>query len=646
MSANVYEAEPMKVDDEEVLFVLSLKWTNLKEPQKVKRLETRLHRMLQTWFNKCKHMVDCAVERTLKDGRVVVKAKPAPALADLQKLNNQTLTGRDGQSVTIISISLTLPSPELDTQVPEDASINLSASLQELQTMQHSALSDNQQHSSPTDTTAAVQHSSLSVNQQHLTPIDTPGAVQPSAMGKNEQHLKPTDTPAAVEDGALIVLSLKWTKSDDEPQKTKKPETSLHKMLQSWFNKCIPNVDCSVKRILKDGSAVINIKPAPAITELQKLSKETLTEKETEKGAGKGKKTTVTITSISLTLPSPELDTQLLTEDDSSEQDQQGEQSETGSTAGDQMGASFMPKTKNEHIQPGKESNTGSTTEEDSGTSPMYLQTEQVQVGKQSSRDPAGEEMYTCSVPVGHFWYVSHMYEEEMKLIEKENGVKIMADVKVRFEEDQKHGRPDRALKEFVNLVQKSLVESSGSVIPLKFIDSYQWGDALKTIQKKKNKLLVTLTSETMTVCGPGQSQDVISKCLYADTHWKRNTDASHQEYERETQESLKIDVTTKDDFPHAGLIIEETFWKSMTNSYNKEIEKIKAKFNVAFNDSDIDQGKVNVTALYKKEGNASMESHALRALLCLHQRFVSSQFHGATGISGTIMQIKSRKET
>ncbi|XP_076740547.1 uncharacterized protein LOC101472302 [Maylandia zebra] len=976
-------AEPMEVDrpddmsqvEDGALIVLSLKWIKSDdEPQKTKKPETSLQKMLQSWFNKCKPNVDCSVKRILKDGRAVINIKPAPVLTKLQKLNKQTLTGKDGDLVTITSISLTLPSPELDAQIPEDASMNPSASVPDPQTdqvqlgkqskavsaggeqtgasedaltnhrtfvpapqtdqvqegkqsstvsageeictcsipvghfwyvnhmyeeemkliekengvkimadvkvrfeedqkhgrpdraleefanlaqkslvessgsviplkfidsdqwgdalktiqkkknkllvtltsetmtvrgpgqsqdviskclyadthwkrntdashqeyeretqdtslkidvttkdhlmhmgltmeesywkvmitscsekiakikakfnvelkesdigqgkvnvkalykkdegnasmeshavrelfhlyqktatspmnvsqssaatgiwgwswlwktikignmdrdteepmevddqsMQHSALSDNQQHSSPTDTTAAVQHSSLSVNQQHLTPIDTPGAVQPSAMGKNEQHLKPTDTPAAVEDGALIVLSLKWTKSDDEPQKTKKPETSLQKMLQTWFNNCIPNVDCSVKRILKDGSAVINIKPAPAITELLKLSKETLT----EKGAGKGKKTTVTITSISLTLPSPELDTQLLTEDDSSvslpepqtEQDQQGEQSETGSTAGDQMGASFMPKTKNEHIQPGKESNTGSTTEEDSGTSPMYLQTEQVQVGKQSSRDPAGEEMYTCSVPVGLFWYVSHMYEEEMKLIEKENGVKIMADVKVRFEEDQKHGRPDRALKEFVNLVQKSLVESSGSVIPFKFIESDQWGDALKTIQKKKNKLLVTLTSETMTVRGPGQSQDVISKCLYADTHWKRNTDASHQEYERETQESLKIDMTIKDDFPHAGLIIEKTFWKSMTNSYNKEIEKIKAKFNVAFNDSDIDQGKVNVTALYKKEGNASMESHALRALLCLHQRFVSSQFHGATGFSGTII--------
>lgn len=238
---------------------------------------------------------------------------------------------------------------------------------------------------------------------------------------------------------------------------------------------------------------------------------------------------------------------------------------------------------------------------------------------------------------------MNHMYEEEMQHIEKKNGVKIMADVKVRFEVDGKHGSPDNALNEFANLVQKSLVESSGSVIPLKVIDSNQWGNALKTIQRKENKLLITLTSETMTVRGPGQSQEAIKKFLNADTHRKRNTDASHQEYERETQESLKIDMTIKDDFPHAGLIIEKTFWTLMTNSYNKEIEKIKAKFNVAFNDSDIDQGKVNVKAFYKKEGNASMESHALRALLCLHQRFVSylmssSQFHGATGFSGTLI--------
>lgn len=58
-------------DDEEFLFVLSLKWIKPKEPQKVKRLETRLHRMLQSWFYKCKHKVDCAVETTLKDGLVV-----------------------------------------------------------------------------------------------------------------------------------------------------------------------------------------------------------------------------------------------------------------------------------------------------------------------------------------------------------------------------------------------------------------------------------------------------------------------------------------------------------------------------------------------------------------------------------------------
>uniref|UniRef100_A0A3Q3D0L3 E3 ubiquitin-protein ligase n=1 Tax=Haplochromis burtoni TaxID=8153 RepID=A0A3Q3D0L3_HAPBU len=300
---------------------------------------------------------------------------------------------------------------------------------------------------------------------------------------------------------------------------------------------------------------------------------------------------------------------------------------------------------------------------------------DQVQEGKQSSTVSAGEEICTCSIPVGHFWYVNHMYEEEMQHIEKKNVVKIMADVKVRFEVDQKHGSPDRALEEFANLVQKSLVESSGSVIPLKFIDSDQWGDALKTIQKKKNKLLVTLTSETMTVRGPGQSQDVISKCLYADTHWKRNTDASHQEYERETQDtSLKIDVTTKDHLMHMGLTMEESYWKVMITSYSEKVAKIKDKFNVDLKESDVGQGKVNVKAVYKKdEGNASMESHAVRELFHLyqktatspmnvsherqrealkgcsngtycfggkheHSRFVSSQFHGATGFSGTII--------
>ncbi|CAI5688063.1 unnamed protein product [Oreochromis niloticus] len=204
------------------------------------------------------------------------------------------------------------------------------------------------------------------------------------------------------------------------------------------------------------------------------------------------------------------------------------------------------------------------------------------------------------------------MYEEEMKLIEKKKGVNIKADVKVRFEVDEKHGRPDNALDEFANLVQKSLVESSGSVIPLKFIDPDQWSDALKTIQKNKNKLLVTLTAETMTVRGPTLSQDVISKSLFGDTMQHTNTHAflSLRKFEKEIQDtSLKTDRTTKD------------LWKPMTTSCNKEVDRIKAEFNVEIKNSDNSQGKVGVKTLYKQdEGHSFMKDCSLKSAFQPHQ--------------------------
>ncbi|XP_039879564.1 uncharacterized protein LOC120728601 isoform X2 [Simochromis diagramma] len=409
------------------------------------------------------------------------------------------------------------------------------------------------------------------------------------------------------EDEAYIVLSVKWVsvEPDDEKQKVKRIESRLQKMLQSWINKHKSMTECSVKRTLNDGRVVISIKPAAAVTELQKLSEQTLTRKD---------ENSVIITSISLL--SPELARQVLEDasvnlpEPQTEQVQLEKKSEAGSTAGEKMCASFMQEPQHD----------------------------QVQAGKQSSTVSAGEEMCTCSVPVAPFWYVNHMYEKEIKHIEKKNGVKIKAEVKVTFEVDRKHGNPDNALEEFENLFQNSFVESSGSVIPLKFIDPDQWSNALKTIQEKEDKLLVTLTSETMTVRGPTHSQEVFSKLLNADTEQKRNIDASHEFQET----SLKIVMTTKDDFPHAGLIIEKTFWKLMTIYDNKQVARIKDKFNVELKEYDIGQGKVNVKAFYQKdEGNASMESHALRALLCLYQKFVaspmsSSQFHGATGFSGT----------
>ncbi|CAI5688065.1 unnamed protein product [Oreochromis niloticus] len=561
-------------DKDEALIVLSLKWIKSDELQTKKRLETRLEKMLQSWFNKRERKVGCSVKRTLSDERVVIIVKPAPAITELQKLSTQTLTGKDGNSVTITSISLTLPSPELDTQVPEDASMNLPLSLTKPPTNQIQP-----QKQTNAGSAAGEETRSCSVPVGHFWYANN---MYEEEMKRIEKEKLEIMADVKDEDEAHVVLSVTWIKPDDEPQKVKRLESSLQKMLQSLLSHHKRKVDCSVKRTLKDGRVVINIKPAA------------------------------------------EFDRQVLED------------------ASRNLPAS-VPDPKTEQVPLGKKTKAGSRAKEQLGTFFLHEPQDQVLVGKQSSTVSALEEMCTCSVPVGHFWYVNHMYEEEMKHIEKKNGVKIMADVKVRFEVDGKHGRPDNALEEFANLVQKSLVESNGSVIPLKFIESDQWSDALKTIQEKENKVLVTLTSETMTVCGPTQSQEAISKCLYADAMQTTNTDASPEECEKEFQKtSLKIDMTTKEHPLHAGLIMEESFWKTMARSYNKQVTKIKDKFNVDLKESDIGQGKVNVKAVNKNdEGKASMESHALRALLCLYQKIVaspmtSSQFYGATGFNGT----------
>uniref|UniRef100_A0AAZ1WVT4 E3 ubiquitin-protein ligase n=1 Tax=Oreochromis aureus TaxID=47969 RepID=A0AAZ1WVT4_OREAU len=713
MSANVYEAERMKVDDEEVLFVLSLKWINPKEPQKVKRLETSLEKMLQSWFNKCKHKVDCSVERTLKDGRVVVKTKPAPALADLQKLNNQTLTGRDGQSVTITSISLTLSSPQLDTQVPEDALMNLSASLQELQTerVQKSEQSNaprEEVHSCsvPVDDFWYVNHMyeeemkriekvtevkikadvkvRFEVDQKHGRPdgaldefanpvqkslAESSGSVIPLKFIDPDHWSKVLKTIQEKESELLVTLTSDVMtvrgpgQSQDVISKCLYADamqtTNTHGSLAQFFDQVQLGEQsstvsageemhsCSVpvghfwyvnhmyeeemKRIEKKNEVKIMTdvkvrfevdqkygRPDGALDEFANLVQKSLAEssgsviplkfidpdhwsKVLKTIQKKESKLLVTLTSDVMTVRGPTQSQDVISK----------------CLYGDAM------QTTNTH-----------------GSLAQFF--DQVQVGKQSSTVSTLEEMCTCSVPVGHFWYVNHMYEEELKRIEKKNEVKIMADVKVRFEVDQKHGSPDGALNEFANLVQKSLVESSGSVIPLKFRDPDQWSNVLKTIQKKKNKLLVTLTSETMTVRGPTQSQEAIRKFLNADTHQKRNTDASHEQNERETQDtSLEIDMTTKDHLMHMGLTMEESYWKVMITSYSEKVAKIKDKFNVELKESDIGQGKVNVKAVYMKDkGNASMESHAVRALLCLYQKIVaspmsSSQFYGATEFNG-----------
>ncbi len=80
----------------------------------------------------------------------------------------------------------------------------------------------------------------------------------------------------------------------------------------------------------------------------------------------------------------------------------------------------------------------------------------------------AEEETCTCPLPVSHFWYVNHIYTKEIQQIEKDNGVFMDAEVHVTFKANEKTGGSQKALSDFINLIQKCFRESDSSVLPFK----------------------------------------------------------------------------------------------------------------------------------------------------------------------------------
>ncbi|TNN81340.1 E3 ubiquitin-protein ligase DTX3L [Liparis tanakae] len=363
------------------------------------------------------------------------------------------------------------------------------------------------------------------------------------------------------EEGVQVTFSVQWLEGFQQQNKDKN-KRELEKLLQTWANKenkGKTSWDLRVSDVHEDGSAVVTFKPASAQSELKKLNG-----KEVNRD---GK----TVKILSVSFPTPEVKTP------------------APEDASINLLPSFVSEQHGKEMQPPVQPSAVWTT--------------------------AREEDVRCFVPVNHFWYLNHIYKEDIKRIEKQNGVKIMADVNVTFQGDQKDGSPQKALSEYISLVQKCLGESSGSIIPLKKVNPEDWKDAVKIIQRKENKILLTVSSEEIYVCGP--SRDVVRKSLTATTHTGT--------YDGESAWPPNIGKGIKDPLVEAGLTMEKSFWELMITSCGDQVAEIKTKFNVDFKES-FNQGKVNVKASSKTyEGNASMESHAARALLHLYQKFATS---------------------
>uniref|UniRef100_A0AAQ6IBK8 E3 ubiquitin-protein ligase n=1 Tax=Anabas testudineus TaxID=64144 RepID=A0AAQ6IBK8_ANATE len=464
------------------------------------------------------------------------------------------------------------------------------------------------------------------------------------------------------EEETLVTLSVKWSAS----HRSQKLKFQLEQILQTWFNRRKPDTDCSVVKTLGDESFLIKIKPAPAMKDLQELNGQTLTHKD-------GK--TVIIMSISLT--PPQLETQIPApalknippSSLSQPQDQQMRQlGQNGFSSAAAAVSTAREETSTKELQELNRQTSNdwkpvtvmsmSASQPQQKThipegalltlAPSSMSEQQdvlMNVVEQSTAaaavSTAGEETCTCPVPVGHFWYMNNIYKEEIKNIEKKNGVKIMAEVMLTFEPDQKNGDPQKALSEFTDLAQKCIGETNGSTVPLKFVDPDAWSDTLRVIQRSENKVLVTLTSEEMTICGPSQRQEAICQSINATQKFKNTNNSAGETSFGSQDTSPKISMNINDPLARAGLGIEKSLWNLITDSFSENIDMIKRKFGVEFKVSEsASDGKVSVRASYRGlGGNESMESHAVRALLRLCQKVITSPMNfvqppGASGVS------------
>lgn len=226
---------------------------------------------------------------------------------------------------------------------------------------------------------------------------------------------------------------------------------------------------------------------------------------------------------------------------------------------------------------------------------------------------------------VSHFWYLNYIYKTEIQKILEQNGVTMEPELTVAFKLRRKDGDQAKALEEFTDLTRKTLSGSDTTNIPLKHLNAEKLMDSLNIAKAGDSKLLLVLSPQEMTVHGPSLGCNAIRKSLAASqgTNYKFCEGAEWALSQKSSDLVLNImDPLSKD-----GLTMEMSDWDQMSTSQRDAIGGIEAKFGIQFKGWHSIEGKFTVKAHYRgPEKNPAMESHAIRALVRLYQKFVTSQ--------------------
>ncbi|XP_041635317.1 E3 ubiquitin-protein ligase DTX3L-like isoform X2 [Cheilinus undulatus] len=438
------------------------------------------------------------------------------------------------------------------------------------------------------------------------------------------------------ESEAQVTLSIKWS-GGPQPKKCK---IILEKALQSWSNKNKFKVDCRVSKVYDDGRAAVKITPASALSELQQLCGQKLTIRDERVAV----EILYVILSPLASVPQTPDDASL-NSCPPSESEPQDEREKVGQQKNGMNGSgcNIPPPLEEQNADNASKAPPPSTWSE---TQPE----KQSSFNRSTAVSTSGEESLMSILAVSPFWYLNHIYKEEIKHIETKNDVRMSANVHVTFIKEKKNGSPEDAVSDFEALVQDFMKnEFEGADISLKNRDPKQLIEVLKVVQNKDRKLLLTLSSEEMIINGPSSSVEAVDKFLNTMTvmnmHDEESTVTSRDESSGASIDAtVNITINIEEPLLESGLIIEEDSWKRIETSFSKKKSKIEDKFGVGFSASSNSKDHVKVKAHYRGLGeNASMQSHALRALLRLYQKTATSllnynQPHGAAGFSDSPM--------
>lgn len=236
----------------------------------------------------------------------------------------------------------------------------------------------------------------------------------------------------------------------------------------------------------------------------------------------------------------------------------------------------------------------------------------------------AGNEFVV--LPADEFLALSYACSEEVRRIEKRNNCVMKAEVKVEFVKGDGQGHPQKALSEFKAFTQSLLGPASSSMVPPRRLHAEEMDMQTRIIEPVQD---LQPAQSSLEQHQPSQSKERVEtfrSCARSLDLPEASSSASQQ-----TAADMQMDIDGS--LFSGGITIEEGCWSQLMMLHNKQLVKVKEKFNVRLEEEHVGQGRVRIRPSGR---NSALESHAARAIADLCQRTVASPFTSHKPISAT----------